>query len=146
MNPTAEHFLALRRSSVLAGVPDASIESLLSAGSLERCSAGYRLFAAGDPGDEVFFILDGSFEIGLRSASGASQARRVQGAGELLGEIALFTHGRRSADATCRDAAVFLRIGRDIFLELLASWPQIALALLRTLSERLIEAEAAARR
>lgn len=145
MNLTADHFLALRRSPLLRGVPDIAVEALLNEGTVMRCSSGYLVFQDGDIGDEAYFILDGQVGIKLQAPGGEYILRRTLDRGMLLGEIALFTGGRRSATAEVINNAELLRISREMFTNLIQAWPQIAIALLGALSERLIEAEVSAR-
>lgn len=145
MTPQAEHFLALRRSPLLRGVSDPAIEALLSDGTLMSYNGRCELFHEGDPGDEVYFILSGQVSINLRGADGANHLRRNLDKGMLLGELALFTSGRRTASAVIEENAELLCLNQGVFFALIQRWPEFAMALLRTLSERIIEVEASLR-
>lgn len=138
MNEDDRILLALRRSPVLADLPEAALEQLRQCGSLERCGAGFTLYAAGEPGDSVAFVIEGSFSVAV---PGAPATARTALAGALLGEMALLTHGRRTADVRSLSPAQYLRVDGQAFLELLDAWPPLARALLRTLAMRVLVAE-----
>jgi glycine hydroxymethyltransferase len=82
---------------------------------------GERLFASGEPGDGVFFILDGAIAIT------DERARRVAqlGPGDHVGEIAVLTGRPRALDAhaTCR--TTLLRLTGSDFRALLDGSPAV---------------------
>lgn len=141
MSSTANYFLTLRRSPLLRGVPDIAIETLLNECVAMRCSSGYIAFQKGDIGNEAYFILDGQVEVTISALNSEYLLKRKLEKGMLLGEIALFTGGRRSATAIVKTDAVLLCMPRDQFINLIRAWPEIAIALLGALSDRLIKAE-----
>jgi CRP-like cAMP-binding protein len=133
--------LVLHRSPLLRGVSLAAIEALLASIPVVRCASDANLFERGEPAEEAFLILEGRCEVALTTAPGREQRRRILEPGEFVGELGLFTGGRRTATARAVEPLVMLRLTREQLLELLRAWPEVALALLRTLSERLVEAE-----
>ncbi|MEM7709323.1 MAG: Crp/Fnr family transcriptional regulator [Pseudomonadota bacterium] len=84
--------------------------------------AGHVLFEQGDGGDAMFLIESGALEISVVSLSGRKLSLDVLRSGDVLGEIALFDQGPRTATVTAlrasrlgriRSADVYAAIGRD---------------------------------
>src|SRR5260370_17021453 len=74
---------------------DISMDKLIPFMRLRKLSAGTTLFRKGDIADRLFYIRDGTLEIGELGISSR--------AGELIGEIGIFAPDRkRMATAVCR--------------------------------------------
>jgi hypothetical protein len=73
----------------------AEMKLLLSLGNLVRCRAGDPVLMRGDPGREIFIIVDGSFRVGEAGGEDANVKKLV--VGDMFGEIAFLTNGLRSA-------------------------------------------------
>jgi CRP/FNR family transcriptional regulator, cyclic AMP receptor protein len=72
--------------------------------SIRRVKAGEALIRGGESGRTLYFVLDGRLEITLRSGDGLTMGRvAVVGAGSVLGELAFFDGGPRSAGAWAVD-------------------------------------------
>ncbi|WP_163467679.1 cyclic nucleotide-binding domain-containing protein, partial [Klebsiella michiganensis] len=59
------------------------------------------------------------------------------GANALVGEMGILADQPRSATVTAEGQTLALRIDRDVFLELLAQFPRLGLAVMRELALRL---------
>ena len=70
---------------------------------------------------------------------------RVIGKGDLLGELALFRNAPRSADAVAAEPVTLMLIPANRLEHLVRSNPALALALIRQLATRMLEAEDRAR-
>jgi ATP:ADP antiporter, AAA family len=105
------------------------------------CYAGEELFAEGDPGDCLYLVCDGEIDIVAGGRKVASLGR-----GACLGEMALIGAAARSATARVAKDATLLRLWAEDFGQLLATEPEISLALLRTLAARLRHVSIAASR
>jgi hypothetical protein len=106
-----------------------------------ECAPGEVLFRRGDPGTELFVILEGEIEFYLERAGaegGREEVATAYGAGQAFGELALFGDGTRTLSARARTASHLCRVGRDDLMGLIAADPQIAVGLLRGLSRRMI--------
>lgn len=69
---------------------------------------GEKLITQGEEGDEVFFLLEGLVEVYVDDVS-----VRNEGAGAILGEIAMLRTGRRTATVVCESPTVsFFRLSR----------------------------------
>ena len=136
---TAADFLG--RLPLFTALPRADLERLCSMVQDVRLAAGEVLMAEGDPGDAMYVIAEGEFEV--VKESGDRQvvlARRVPG--DFIGEMSLLEQAPRTATVRAlADSRVF-RIGQDSFRQLLTASPGAAGAILRTVGQRLRSTEA----
>lgn len=99
------------------------------------------IFQEGDEAHgEAFLIHSGKVEIRKR-LGGVERSIRVLGEGELLGELALFRNAPRSATAAAVESAVLIVIAGDRLNHLVRTNPDLSVAIVRQLAERLWEAE-----
>jgi len=100
--------------------------------------AGRRLATAGAGGHELFVIIDG------RATVSAKRGRTVRlGRGDFFGEMSVLDGGPRSATVDAESNMRLLVVGRREFSQLLETSPSLALRIMRTLSNRVRDAEAA---
>ncbi len=111
---------------------------------VEEKSYGERevIFAEGDPGDSMYFILQGHVRIEKRSAVAGAPDKllTVLQDGDYFGEMALMDQKPRSASAIATGSARVLRLSKDAFDQLQASGGvgmSILFAMIRTSSERI---------
>ena len=103
------------------------------------------IFRTGDDArGEAFMVHEGKVEIRQRFGD-EERVVRVMGKGDLLGDIALFRNAPRSADAVAADAVTLMVIPANRLEHLVRSNPALALALIRQLATRWLEAEDRAR-
>ena len=102
--------------------------------------SGTILTRAGDPGEEFFFIVDGSARIEI---PGGKQGRLAPG--EFFGEMSLLDGGPRSATIVADTSVRLLVIKRRNFATLLREVPALTLKILSTLSKRVRNLEQAGR-
>ena len=116
------------------------IYKTLTLGDVERrrFSAGDVVFKEGDdPRGEAYLIHAGTLEI-RRTFDGAPKVLSRLGEGELLGEMALFRKGSRSADAVAASDGELIVI-RDERLEwLIRNRPQLTIEMLKRLSNLVV--------
>lgn len=98
---------------------------------------GEVLFREGDRADSAYVIMSGEVEI-LADTGGTQFIAGMLGKNQLFGELAVLTKAPRSATLRARGELVALRISDDIFLKLLAENPEVALDVMRQLSEKLV--------
>ena len=95
------------------------------------------LFEAGDAPDSAYVIMEGAVEIVAETEAGPV-VEGVLGTNELFGELGVLTNSPRSATIRAQDRLVALRITDEMFLKLLAENPEVALDVMRQLSEKLV--------
>ncbi len=128
-----EHLLA--ESSVFGALPREQLDRLLAAGSEREYSDGDTIYRMGDPGDELFLILEGRVRI-LRGGREVA----AFGPGELVGEVAVLDGRPRSADVEAEGAVRCLAVPRDALREAMEAEPRVAWELLGVVASRLREA------
>jgi voltage-gated potassium channel len=84
------------------------------------CPANAVIVRRGEPGDCMFFVVDGEVEIELRP-----QPLRLEG-GSFFGELALLTGAPRNATVTATRPCVLLTLDIVDFFELLSRHPELA--------------------
>ena len=95
----------------------------------------------GRPGIAFFVIESGEVRVTQKSSDGGQREIRKIGAGGTFGEMALFNNRPRSATITAVEETECLAIHQFDFLQVLRKTPEIAIRLLDTLSQRVIDAE-----
>ncbi len=98
---------------------------------------GEILFHEGNRADCAYVIMSGEVEI-LADTGGMQFIAGTLGRNQMFGELGVLTKTPRSATLRAKGELVALRISDDIFLKLLAENPEIALDVMRQLSEKLI--------
>ena len=98
----------------------------------------------GDAKGEAFMVQDGKVEI-RRHFDTEDRALRVLGKGDLLGDLALFRNAPRSANAVAAEPVTLLIIPSNRLEHLVRSNPALAIALIKQLATRMLEAEDRAR-
>lgn len=95
-------------------------------------AAGKIIFKKGDPGDVLCVVVKGKVEI---RDSGHVIATQLPN--DFFGELALFDHEPRSADAVCIEDTELLEIGGADLESLMERRPEIAREIIRVLAGRL---------
>src|SRR5262249_44153633 len=98
-----------------------------------RLHAGQMLFAQGDKGDELYFVLGGR----LRAVSAGGRTLGEMTRGESIGEIALLTGETRTATVVAVRDSDLVRISRPAFDEIVASYPGVMQTITRIVIQRL---------
>jgi CRP-like cAMP-binding protein len=99
-------------------------------------AGGQRFFSQGDPSDAAYVILDGRANVLLNTPGGEIQVAEL-GSNALVGEMGILSDTPRSATIMAAEPTTALRIDKRVFLELLAQFPQMSLAIMRELAMRL---------
>ena len=96
------------------------------------------LFHVNDPSDSAYVIMSGEVEIIVETEDGMVPVV-TRGKNELIGEMAVLTNSPRSATLRAKGPVRTLRISDDAFLKLLSESPDVALDVMRQLSQKLAE-------
>ncbi len=95
-----------------------------------KFTAGEVLFRLGDYADHLYVVISGSVSVVELDA--------VIGAGEIVGEIGVFSEAhRRMATAVCLENCELIRLPRERAFELSCRKPTIGLAMTQIIAERL---------
>lgn len=105
--------------------------------TLKTLDAGEELFAQGDRADAVYFIATGNLDVSVVAADGKKLSLDILQAGDVVGEIALFDDGARTATITARTSARLWRLPRSQLQAAVQKDPEIALDLLALAGKRM---------
>lgn len=98
---------------------------------------GKHLFTEGEPGDRLYFVLDGKIKLTHASGDGRESLLMVLGPGDMFGELSLFDPGPRTSTAVAVTDAEVVGLGHSDLRPWLRSHPDVAETLLRALAHRL---------
>lgn len=116
-----------------------SFSHLTASSTALRPAKGDVIFRQGEPGDEMFIILDGLVEI-FQEAGEHEIVQARFGRGNFFGEMALLSGRPRSATARALSGAVLLPVTREALLERVKVHPDVAFYIVRVLIVRLRKA------
>jgi putative ABC transport system ATP-binding protein len=102
---------------------------------------GQILFRQGEPSDAAYVVLSGSVDAFLEQAAGRLHLSS-NGRYSIIGEMGVISGAPRSATLVATTDVVTLKIAKDIFLDLIAELPPMALAVMRDQIRRLNVADA----
>jgi CRP-like cAMP-binding protein len=127
---------SLRQVPMFRDIDPARLKLLAFTSERVQFSGGQRFFSQGDSSDAAYVILDGRAHVLLNTPNGEIQVAEL-GSNALVGEMGILSDTPRSATITAAEPTTALRIDKRVFLELLAQFPQMSLAVMRELAQRL---------
>ena len=101
------------------------------------CLPDQDLFRAGDAGDGMYIIEQGTIGISMKAADGQQLTIAELGRGEFFGEMAMIDGKPRSATATALESSRLAILSRHHFLSFVQSNSNVALEMLGALAHRL---------
>jgi len=127
----------LARSGIFQGVESDAAEVLAKEMDYLEARKGEVIFSEGEPGDSLYIVLSGKVKVGRRAADGRQNLIALMGPSDMVGELALFDPGPRTATATAVTDARMARLRKQALRPWLSNRPEIAEQLLRVLARRL---------
>jgi CRP-like cAMP-binding protein len=127
---------SLRQVPMFKDIDPARLKLLAFTSERVQFADGQRFFSQGDAADAAYVILDGRASVLLNTPSGEIQVAEL-GDNALVGEMGILSDTPRSATIMAAVPTTALRIDKRVFLELMAQFPQMALAVMRELAQRL---------
>jgi glutaminase len=122
----------------LAELPEAHRQILQARMERRRFSAGDEVIRRGEPGDELFVVHSGLYNIIIDLPSGKGDSRRTRlatfGPGMCFGEIAFIAGRPRSASIVAEHSGECLVLDRGAYDTLCRDQPQVVLALLQAIT------------
>jgi CRP/FNR family transcriptional regulator, cyclic AMP receptor protein len=122
---------------LLVNIPEDIRRQLLGLAPTINLRKGQRLFERGDPGGTMYLVKSGRIEISVVTESGRKISLNLMGPGDVFGEISLIDGRARTASAVAVEAAMVKPITRPTYMAALAQSPELAIAFMETLCERL---------
>lgn len=137
----------LRSIPMLSKLDLSRLKLLAFTSRLVEYRDGEYLFHKQDPVDAVYLIMRGHAEVvsdvDPGSAEQGAQVTLIRTVGELIGEMAVLTQQGRTASIRARGRLSVLCIEAGMFVQLLATNPDVALDVMRQLSDKLAQAQQA---
>jgi CRP-like cAMP-binding protein len=127
---------SLRQVPMFRDVDPARLKLLAFTSERVQFASGQRFFSQGDPSDAAYVLLDGRASVLLNTPHGEIRVAELAG-NALVGEMGILSDTPRSATIMAAEPTTALRIDKRVFLELLAQFPQMSLAVMRELAQRL---------
>lgn len=127
---------SLRQVPMFRGIEPSRLKLLAFTSERISFSAGQKFFVQGDAADAAYVILDGKAEVVLETQEGPLKVAEL-GRNALVGEMGILSDTPRSATVVATEATSALRIDKRVFLDLLTQFPQMSIAVMRELANRL---------
>jgi len=128
---------ALKQVPLFTDLTGSELNLLMASGVRRKYPSKNIVFQEGEPGDFLLVILSGKVKVLLSGKEGKEFILTMLGPGNFFGEMALLESAPRSATVVTVEASEFFRIEKQAFADLLANYPDIALKILKGLSQRL---------
>jgi len=123
--------------ALFAGLGPRVLEELLAQAVTRELGQGEVLFRAGEPGGQLFAVLDGRVRIYVAGAGGAEITLNLLGPGEVFGEIAMLDGAERTASAAALEPGRLLQLRRESVLAAMRRHPELAERIVLLLCRRL---------
>lgn len=127
----------LKNTDLFNQVDDEDLVALIDRMERLNYAKGDILFHEGDYGDTMYVITKGRIRIFIKDSAGKEITLTHYGVEEIFGELTPIDERPRSAGAAADEDLEVLVLSRENFLIFLDERPQIGLAMMRSLSQRL---------
>ncbi|MBE6035290.1 MAG: Crp/Fnr family transcriptional regulator [Clostridiales bacterium] len=133
-------YLCLMDIPIFSGMDKMAFSDICRNTKKQQVKKGEFLFRQGDPEDVIYYIKMGSFKLVRITEEGEEVIIQIVGAGETIGETALFREDTFSPiSATAIEDAIVCSITRKSIEMLITDKHEIALQIIRNLSNRLYD-------
>lgn len=135
--PHQEELLQTHLRAFLDLLDEAALQALRERLRWCHLSGGETLMRQGEPGEALYLLVSGRLRVYIDDEDGPRRMVREIARGEVVGEMSLFTGAPRSATLVALRDSVLVSLGREDFQALLASNPEVTMALTRQVIARL---------
>ncbi len=136
-----DELLAQHLNTYLGGLDEAAMDLLRRHLQWVEIAGGQTLITQGEPGDSMYLSVSGRLRVYVRRDDGSEHMVREMARGQIIGEMSLYTDEPRSATVVAIRDSVLVRLAKSEFTNLLATSPQVSIALTRQIIERLRAAQ-----
>jgi signal transduction histidine kinase len=130
----------LRELPLFSELQDSDLDRLFKMTRPLDVKAGEILIREGDPGDALYVVVDGEFEV-TRLSGDKDVVLSRRKAGEHIGEMSLLDQAPRLATVRALRDSKVLAISQEAFQQVLSCSPSAVTAVLRTVTTRLRSSE-----
>lgn len=127
----------LSKIPMFAKLEPSKLKLLAFTSELLRFRDGELLCQVGDQADCAYVIMDGEVEVLMETDAGPVVTAALA-KNQLFGELGVLTSSPRNATLRAKGELTAMRIADKMFLKLIAENPEVALDVMRQLSEKLV--------
>ena len=127
---------SLRQVPMFRDIDPARLKLLAFTSERVNFAEGQKFFQQGDAADAAYVVLQGKADVTIDSPGGDIKVAEL-GQNAIVGEMGILSDSPRSATIVAASPTTALRIDKRVFLELLAQFPQMSIAVMRELASRL---------
>ena len=131
-----EEVEALRNVPMFASLDDSKLKLLSFTSEWVEYQPGDSLCREGEKGEEAFVIMSGEVDIYVESKNGPLWVTS-HFAGEIVGETAIVCDVPRTATVVAKGELTVLKITKEVFMQLIEGYPEVAIAVIRDLAMRM---------
>jgi HEAT repeat protein len=138
--PLLERMVFLRKVPMFTELPPADLQHIAEAAKEHSYSDGDVIATQGESGDEMHIVVAGEIDVTMREDVGPDRTVAHRERGEHVGELAVLSGATRMASLVCSGSVRTLSLDRRTLERILRERPDVSLAVLRVLSDRLRQA------
>jgi HEAT repeat protein len=131
-----ERVLVLRQIPLFSALSPADLHRLTDIAEERTYADGDVIAAEGELGDELHIIVSGTVKV-VRSEPGDDAVVARRGPGDVVGEMSIITRTPRVASLVADGDVRTVRIGNREFESMIRERPEVSLAVMRVLADRL---------
>lgn len=135
-----ERILLLRRVPLLADLSPADLKRVAAIATEHHFLDGEVIFEQDEPGDEMYVVVSGEVRVLVKNEHHDNKEVARRKAGETVGEMSVISGSLRSATLTASGDVHMLCLDQKSFEGLLRERPEVSLAVMRMLCDRLRQA------
>jgi CRP/FNR family transcriptional regulator, cyclic AMP receptor protein len=132
----------LAASSMLRGLPRDKLELLAKYARVQRFERSSVILRRGERGDALALVMSGRVKIGVVTVEARDITFNFLGVGGMMGELAVFDGGQRTADAVAMEDTEVVFLHRRDLIPVLKSHPDALIEIIGVLCEKLRHASA----
>lgn len=135
-----ERILLLRRVPLLADLSPADLKRVAAIATEQHYLDGEIIFEQDEPGDEMYVVVAGEVRVLVADGEGGNREVARRKVGETVGEMSVISGSLRSATLIAAGDVHMLCLDQKSFEGLLRERPEVSLAVMRMLCDRLRQA------
>lgn len=130
----------IRHLDFFKGLDAAALDEIAARAKPARIPRGEALFRQDEPSRAIFMVLSGRLKATQITPEGRQVVVRLAGPGDLVGHVAVFTETPYPATPVAAVESVALMWRPSVFIELMARYPLLSLAVVRNMGKFIEEA------
>jgi len=138
--PIMERILLLRRVPLLADLSPSDLKRVAAIATEHHFLDGEIIFEQDEPGDEMYVVVSGEVRVLVRHENQGDKEVARRKVGETVGEMSVISGSLRSATLAAAGDVHLLCLDQKSFEGLLRERPEVSLAVMRMLCDRLRQA------